>query len=73
MWGEGAWTAGVAEARAEVLDARAEVEEAASLLREAAGLFGRAGQPLDEVRCLTRAEEISSRKPLRKNRGRTEP
>lgn len=73
MWGEGAWTAGVAEARAEVLVAGAEVEEAPPLLREAAELFGRAGQPLDEARCRARAEEIFSRKPPRKNRGRTEP
>jgi DNA-binding SARP family transcriptional activator/tetratricopeptide (TPR) repeat protein len=73
MWGEGAWTAGVAEARAEVLIARAEPREAVLLLGEASDLFGRAGQPLDEARCRVRAEEISSRKPPRKNRGRTAP
>jgi DNA-binding SARP family transcriptional activator len=59
MWGEGAWTASVAEARAEVLVAEADTAEAAHLLREAAGLFARAGQPLDEARCRARAEEIS--------------
>lgn len=59
MWGEGAWTAGVAEARAEVLIAGAETSEGAHLLLEAAGLFARAGQPLDEARCRARAEEIS--------------
>ncbi len=73
MWGEGAWTAGVAEARAEVLIARAEPQEAVPLLREASDLFGSAGQPLDEVRCRVRAEEIASRKPPRKNAGRTRP
>jgi len=59
MWGEGAWTAGVAEARAEVLIAEADTPEAAHHLLEAAGLFARAGQPLDEARCRARAEEIS--------------
>jgi tetratricopeptide (TPR) repeat protein len=59
MWGEGAWTAGVAEARAEVLVAEADTPEAARLLLEAAGLFARAGQPLDEARCRARAQEIS--------------
>ena len=73
MWGDGAWTAGVAEARAEVLIAEAELEKAVPLLWEAADLFGRAGQPLDEARCRVRAEEISSRKPPRKDRGRTAP
>jgi DNA-binding SARP family transcriptional activator len=73
MWGEGAWTAGVAEARGEVLIAGAEPEKAVPLLWEAADLFGGAGQPLDEARCRVRAEEISSRKPPRKNRGRTAP
>ena len=73
MWGEGAWTAGVAEARGEVFIARTEPEKAVPLLWEAADLFGGAGQPLDEARCRVRAEEISSRKPPRKNRGRTAP
>ncbi|TMK87298.1 MAG: hypothetical protein E6G43_11000 [Actinobacteria bacterium] len=73
MWGEGAWTAGVAEARGEVFIARTEPEKAVPLLWEAADLFGGAGQPLDEARCRVRAEEISSRKPPRKDRGRTAP
>ncbi len=59
MWGEGAWTAGVAEARAEILVAEADTQGAVSLLLEAAGLFARAGQPLDEVRCRARAVKIS--------------
>ncbi|MEX1263175.1 MAG: hypothetical protein WEE66_04435 [Actinomycetota bacterium] len=59
MWGEGAWTAGVTEARAEVLVAEADTQEATHLLLEAAELYGRAGQPLDEARCRARAEEIS--------------
>ncbi len=71
MWGEGAWTAGVSEARAELLVAGAEPQKAAALFREASDLFGRAGQPLDEARCRVRAEEIASGKPPRKNRGRT--
>jgi len=56
MWQGGPWIAAVWETRGALREAEGEAATAVALYREAAALFGREGRPLDQARCLDRAE-----------------
>lgn len=51
-WEGTAWQGAVAEAKAHLAAAKGDNDQAAAMFRSAADLFARAGQPLDERRCL---------------------
>ena len=51
-WEGTAWQGAVAEAKGHLARAKDDHDEAANMFRAAADLFARAGQPLDERRCL---------------------
>ncbi|MEA5453971.1 BTAD domain-containing putative transcriptional regulator [Sinomonas sp. JGH33] len=60
MWPGGPWHAALWEARAVLRQAEGHDDQANALFREAAAGFAELGRPLDELRCLTRAERRPS-------------